>query len=560
MKNNSTKIIKILIIIFVVIVLIVGCLFVFLATDLFRSNKILFTKYASQLFSEKNSFIDNSVLDYYIKIMETPFENETTLSFNSEQNGQELVNQVNITANGKADVKNKIVEESIRINYSPEVIFPINLRYKGGLFGYQTDYVGGKYLVDDRNQTISSDVVSEDSNQTEQTITEEDINNIISKYSEIAFAQLSEDKFSKENDGNTNIYKLNLTTTDIVNIINSVFEALKQDQETMDKLNIDSNEIDSFSSQIQNNLQDEETNIDIFLYKNGGKITKLEVKWGETTISLEKTTQDESLQYKAILSIASSDTQIVNIEANFSYRGLSTLQSIEDNCLFNINMVDNGTTTNLITYNINNKVNFVDSINVESFDDNNAVIYSRYDKVQIESFAQAVNERIQQVNQTQMEQLGVSESQNPIIQAIMIPFSGLLIQSSSFDTINNASLQSQQDLTQQVDVNSFNQKFELYQGTNIQGTTVRGLLTTISNNNGLQENTNTQQSDNFNILGDDSSNYKIEEINFNGEEYEVNGQNIAALKEEVVPENYYRVEFEKKPDTGLIYRAVINQK
>ena len=49
-------------------------------------------------------------------------------------------------------------------------------------------------------------------------------------------------------------------------------------------------------------------------------------------------------------------------------------------------------------------------------------------------------------------------------------------------------------------------------------------------------------------------------MNFNGEEYEVNGQNIAALKEEVIAENYYRVEFERDQETGLIYRAVINPK
>ena len=114
-------------------------------------------------------------------------------------------------------------------------------------------------------------------------------------------------------------------------------------------------------------------------------------------------------------------------------------------------------------------------------------------------------------------------------------------------------LQASKILTQQVDVNVFNQKFELYQGTNIQGTTVRGLLTTISSNNGIQENDYTTTQTNI----DSNSNYKIKEINFNGEEYEVNQQNIAALKEEIIPENYYRVEFEKEMETGLIYRVVI---
>ena len=91
----------------------------------------------------------------------------------------------------------------------------------------------------------------------------------------------------------------------------------------------------------------------------------------------------------------------------------------------------------------------------------------------------------------------------------------------------------------------------------IQGTTVRGLLTTISSNNGIQEDS-TNQNITSSFLNNNSR--KIEEINLNGEEYEVNQQNIAALKEEIIAENYYKVEFEKNPNTGAIYRVVITPK
>ena len=52
----------------------------------------------------------------------------------------------------------------------------------------------------------------------------------------------------------------------------------------------------------------------------------------------------------------------------------------------------------------------------------------------------------------------------------------------------------------------------------------------------------------------------ITEINFNGEEYDVNQQTVTMLKEEVKTDVDYRVEFEKDSNTGLIYRAVINEK
>ena len=53
---------------------------------------------------------------------------------------------------------------------------------------------------------------------------------------------------------------------------------------------------------------------------------------------------------------------------------------------------------------------------------------------------------------------------------------------------------------------------------------------------------------------------EIKEINYNGEEYEASEQNITLIKGEIDTEKSYRVEFEKDQDTGLIYRAVINEK
>lgn len=556
-KNNNTKIVKILIIIFIIIILIIGCLFIFLTTDIFKSNKILFMKYASQLASKENSLIEDNVIEYYGKILETPFENSTSLSFNASSNigeNQKLINQANISINGRMDIKNKNIEETANINYSPTVTLPINLRYKDNLFGYQTEYIGAKYIVDDRenSSSIISDINSNENNEEnaneKENLTKKDIEDIVKKYGEIALEQVPEEKFTKENEEETTVYKLEITQADIVNIEKAVLEELKQDQETMDKLKLEEEKITDYLETVQEgDVKNSESNIEIALYKTRGAISKLTVEvGGKANISLEKTKNGSTLQYK--ITIAS---EAINAELNVSYNGLKDLQNIVDSYSLKLSKVNNGTEEDIITYNLNNKIDFVDNVNIESFNDNNAVIYSKYNQDQINSFAQAVNERMEQVNQMQMGQLGITDqSQNPILLAIMLPLSNIIAMPS------NDNVTSQQDLTQQVDVNVFNQKFELYQGTNIQGTTVRGLLTTISSNNGIQENDYTTTQTNI----DSNSNYKIKEINFNGEEYEVNQQNIAALKEEIIPENYYRVEFEKEMETGLIYRVVITPK
>lgn len=93
------------------------------------------------------------------------------------------------------------------------------------------------------------------------------------------------------------------------------------------------------------------------------------------------------------------------------------------------------------------------------------------------------------------------------------------------------------------EVATFNEKFEMYESTNLQGVTVKGLLSTIQLNNESQED-----------------NRKIKEIHFDGEEYDVTDQNITLLKSSVETETAYRVEFERDENTGIIYRVVINKK
>ena len=193
----------------------------------------------------------------------------------------------------------------------------------------------------------------------------------------------------------------------------------------------------------------------------------------------------------------------------------------------------NGTSTNTsentVTHNkysITNNVQFKDSVEIEDLTEENAVILNDQDEEYVTNLMNAIQQRIVEVNQVQMEELGVSEEENPI--QYLIP---------AFLTTN----QTDTEIDEQS-VNAFNEKFELYQSTNTKGATVKGLLTTIQNNNETEGNN------------------QIEEINFDGEEYEVTEQNITFLKSSINVDDAFRVEFEKDSNTGLIYRAVINKR
>ena len=178
------------------------------------------------------------------------------------------------------------------------------------------------------------------------------------------------------------------------------------------------------------------------------------------------------------------------------------------------------------TYKITNSVQFKDGVVIEDLTEENAVILNDQEDEYVTNLMNAIQQRMVEVNQVQMEELGISENENPI--QYLIP---------AFLTTNQATT----EIDEQA-VNAFNAKFELYQSTNTKGATVKGLLTTIQNNNETEGNN------------------QIEEINFDGEEYEVTEQNITYLKSSINVDDAYRVEFEKDSSTGLIYRAVINKR
>ena len=157
----------------------------------------------------------------------------------------------------------------------------------------------------------------------------------------------------------------------------------------------------------------------------------------------------------------------------------------------------------------------------------NTVILNEKDDEYVTNLLTAIDERLVQVNETFLQELNITEVQDPLENILPEYFI-----STNGDTSN----------VNQNEVQSFNAKFELYESTNSKGATVKGLLTTIQNNN------------------EQEGNNKIEEINLDGQEYEVTEQNITLMKSSVNVDDGYKIEFERDENTGLIYRAVINKK
>lgn len=566
-KKNS-KIVNVLIILVSIVIIAASIGIIYFTTDLFKSNKILFAKYVGQI------SMDNTLKQYQEKKNETPYSDEGTFSVNASANSNsvnlENVNKFTVTYKGQVDTANSKAEQNININYSDSVKFPVNYRQVGNKIALQTDYVGSKYIggendkldklstvkidantagisTEANNQENTSTNINVDSNSINtieklsslfnETPSEEDLSLVVNKIINVLNG-IDNSKYSKISDSTGIGYKLSLSGDDFKNATIQLLQALSQDQSALDKINgyldiqessnkITSTDIEKEITNITNNENFDNQKFEATVYKKNGKTNGIDISINDNELKIEKVANNtNNLEYDiTFTSTYNNETMKISLKAK--YNGITDMPKVQENyelCIEN--------SENTYTYKLENNVDLTQSQNIEDLTADNSLMLTDYDANIVSNFLTQVVQRIQEVNKMQMEQLGIQESDNPIFH--LIP---------SFGAYANAIENLNSDKVSEEDVNSFNQKFELYQSTNLGGATVKGLLTTIGLNNESKD-----------------TNRQIKEINFNGQEYDATTQNIAFLKEDIKTDSYYKVEFEKDQSTGLIYRAVINPK
>ena len=148
-KNNNTNkksIVKILIIIVVILLLLLGAVLVYVATDLFKTEKTVFFKYLTQIGNQENGFFESDIVEYYKNLESRPHQNEgkilisTTLPEDEQENyeilaitacptgiahtymaaesleqmGNELKVSIKVETQGQSGAKNILTDEEIK--------------------------------------------------------------------------------------------------------------------------------------------------------------------------------------------------------------------------------------------------------------------------------------------------------------------------------------------------------------------------------------------------------------------------------------------------------------
>ena len=565
-KNKGTKLLRngIIIISILIVLLLVVFGVLYFCTDLLKSDKQLFFKYASQLVETEGGFVENNIEAFYNKKQQMPYENEGKFDFtvdlgNNTNEQIDIANDFVVNFSGKTDKTNNKAEQNIELKYSDDVSWPLIYRHDGDIYGIQTDYVSSKYVAVENNNlkefagkvgmTDTSDVpekIEVPENTTSFEYTEEEKQTVQEKYMTILENQFRDDQFQTEkNDDGTTRYILTMTNEELKNLVIALLNELKTDDVTLGKINnilseqdlytnntIEAEDIDSIIESLQEG-NTEEGEVQFIVAQKNSKLVSISLNQNDNNIQLTKNNQEDSVNYSISVNFK-FDTGLSRIGTiggtvyfSANYSGLNELNTVKENYELGIAVQDNnGQQVGKYTYQFENNVNFVDSVNIDGLNEENAMILNNYEEESIQNFMTQLGERISNVNAEQMEKIGFNYG-NPMILMIPTSLGNVLLAQNLDSTISESNMENSE-------VQTFNNLFLKYE-SNQRGTLVKSLIQEIENSN---DNNESQVELEFSGLG------------------LIRNEDLALAGEYIDNSNTYEISFEYD-DTGRINKVVI---
>ena len=463
---------KVLIIILITFLIILICgggaiAYVYFATDLLKSNQELFFKYLSQVVDEEDCFLDTQIANYYEKKEQTPYENTGDISVNFQapegtisDNLLESVNNLTINFSGKTDKSMSNSEQNIEIDFGQDITIPINYLRNSQLYGLQSKYIGSKYITLENNNLKefaeklgmdSSEIP--DSIEVEQDIkkiefTQEEKNQIKETYLKVLMEQIPKDKFTKVNTETGTAYTLTLSGEEVKNLMLTLLGTFKQDTLLINKFNQFLSTVEAANQIDEDMIQeliDELNEEDITKFKEL-KITVLQqdkllnqilIEYDINRIEITKTISEDSINYVIEKQNNQEETQL---QMYFSYTisGISALENVNEVYDVKIGVTSENETMSY-NYIINISVQFKDSVNIGILDDDTALLLNDCDATTIQNLMTAIVERIGNINSDITSDLGLDETENPLLYSNPITSMMSIIYNLGSDSILNSS-------------------------------------------------------------------------------------------------------------------------
>ena len=249
--------IMIIIAIVLVICLGAGLAFAYFATDLFKSNKQIFSKYFSKNSEVLELFNDSDLKSYAERQNQNAYTSEGSIKTNvtfpdsSQKQISDALQNCNITFNGKTDIANNYMYSNIKANYSQAQSLNIQLYRNNDIYAFKVDDVLAKFLGVENNNLkelaskfgLEQEQIANIPNQINLSeiqslniFTDDEISQLKDKYFKIVVDNLTDKMFSKEKNNEYSVYTLTVNYEQYKNISTKLLETLKNDDLIKNKI------------------------------------------------------------------------------------------------------------------------------------------------------------------------------------------------------------------------------------------------------------------------------------------------------------------------------------
>lgn len=513
---KSKKILIIVLIIVAILLLVLGGgAFAYFKTDIFKTDEQLFYKYMGQVVEKIQNFESEKVSNYFQKLETTPYENNGKLTVNvtmPEEIGVDLskVNNLNITFSGKTDKVNDIKEQNIQLNYTDDISFPLEYRKVGNMAGITSELIIKKYLavdldrLDDLLSKLGITVEGIDElSKLEERISTEEIKAELEKCKQVLLNNVKETNFSKIDD---NSFALTLNEQEILTIMQAILGELKTSSLIPEE---NKNQIDALLENLDITNATTDTFIQIVVNKQGtvkliiedapeitiqttpnGLIINLVADEEKITIEMSKAENENKIMYNVGAKIESAseseeDSEVTgNINFSATYANLNASNASEQykfSILFE-NQEEDDIQEIGYDYTLDTTKTFVDTVEVADLNSNTAVILNDCDAQYLQDLVTIIQGQFAKVYTNQMQSLGVTNGDNPLIYATPIGLYAMFTANMTNQMINNA-----QQITTEQEIEAFNVVFTSYQGAQT-GVYTKALISRVIANNSSNPN------------------------------------------------------------------------
>lgn len=519
--------------ILLVIFIILGTLgFLFLKTDIFKSNETLFAKYLIQNFdiieilkSENTLEIENELNNNkYVSEIEGKIEYTENIG-TSDENKNSSINDVGIKIKSNVDKVNNYNYKDISIGTDDEDLARLEYLSQDQTYGIRLNGIQQFVSVDNNEDSKISQEI--EINNLEELLSEIDIESILNftdeekkaledTYLGIVQSSVSKDKYYKQSnslitvnsrDIKTNAYYIKFTIEEYNNLYIKILEQLSQDEIILSKIDLIENEIkekysdyqqdESLRGKFVNNINDKieeiqnnnigSEEVKIIVYESNGKTVRTSIEKVTVKITIDLYNDSSAKIYNVELG-ENTNEKSIKIEKNNS--------ETESNVLVGFEKIQNNEIINNIQLNYNKifeNNQLTKKIELEMLNEKYEAIFNIVDNIKIvEEFNDEItldtdNVKLSDLSQEQLEIISAILNENiqgqisNLISVVSLDDYTKMFQNLNVIKGNLVELPTEGEVTD-IERKRFNSQFEFFVSENLTTDNIKDLMQVVKNN------------------------------------------------------------------------------